>query len=546
MKMPPIWFPVACWLSGLLLALGIAMPGLRAAETVLTADVMVYSANPCGVAAAVAAARMGRSVLLIEPTQHVGGLSTSGINTAETEHMLKWTIGGISLEFYERLGAHYGTGKPEFYFESGVAEEVMSTMLREAAVPVRYGAAVATVTKEGARIRAITLTDGVVVTARQFIDASYEGDLMARAGVTWVAGREGRDEFGEEGAGVRLDRIAHEAKTVDATGHLLPGISAWAKDLQPGVADPVGMNFNFRLIVTNDPAQSVPFPSPANYDRGRYQLLENWLQERAARGEKVKTTDVLDFYARRNQKFELNNKQAAIISLGYFGGQADWPAADYATREKIYADHKDYTLGLIYFLGHDESVPADVRTEMGQWGLDRREFRDNGNFPYQLYVREARRMRGAYVMTQRDITDERRKPDAVAMNSHHIDGHHVRRVALTDSKFLNEGRLWRRGFAYQVPYRALVPVKAQCENLLVPCAASFTHVAFCTLRLESEWMGTGHAAGVAASLALTTSRAVQDIEIPALQALLREQRQVIDFIPGQQEKNEEVRGPEEF
>jgi hypothetical protein len=306
------------------------------------------------------------------------------------------------------------------------------------------------------------------------------------------------------------------------------------------------MNYNFRLIVTNDPAQRVPFPSPVNYDRERYRLLENWLQEKAARHEKVAASDVLDFYARRNHKFELNNKQAAIISLGYFGGQAGWAAADYSERERIYADHKDYTLGLLHFLGHDAAVPEDVRTEMAKWGLDRREFRDHGNFPYQLYVREARRMRGAYVMTQRDITDDRRKSDAVAMNSHHIDGHHVRRVALTDSKFVNEGRLWRRGFAYQVPYRALVPVKTQCENLLVPCAASFTHVAFCTLRLESEWMGMGHASGVAAALALKGSQAVQDIDVTALQALLRAQRQIVDFVPGRPEKNDEIRGPEEF
>jgi hypothetical protein len=499
-------------------------------------DVLVYGGVPCGIAAAVAAARQGAKVLLIEPTRHVGGLNTSGINTAETEHMLKWTIGGVAREFYERLGTHYGTGKPEFFFESSVAEKVFNDLLAEAKVSLRLGQRVKRVEMEGARIRQIVLDDGSVVAAKIFVDASYEGDLMARAKVGYTFGRESREELNEEAAGVRLDKTPRKAATVDEQGKLLPGISAWARDLKEGAAHRGVMNYNFRLCFASDPAKQVPIPQPRNYDRARYRLLENWLGEKKARGEKVQLSDLLDFYQRRNGKFEVNNKQAAIISLGHFGGQFDWPDAGYAAREQIFADHLDYTLGLLRFLAADEAVPLNLRGEMGRWGLHKDEFIDNDHLPYQLYVREARRMRGAYVITQRDVQDDRRKSDSIGISSHFIDGHHVQRVALSPTEFVNEGRIWRVGFAYQVPYRALTPKPAECVNLLVPGAASFSHVAFCTYRLESVWMIGGHAAGVAAAIAAAGGNAVQDVEIASLQEKLRAGKQVVDFVPGEPEK----------
>lgn len=509
-------------------------------------DVVVYGGTPCGIAAALAAARAGARVLLIEPTRHIGGLSTSGINTAETEHMLKWTIGGIALQFYQALGRRYGTDQPEFYFESSVAEEVYTQLLTDAKVPVHFGARVERVEKNGTRITELILSDGFQIAAKVCIDASYEGDLLARAGVSYAIGRESRDEFGEEAAGVRFDQIPRQARCLDENGRLLPGISGWAKDLSEGAAHRGVMNYNFRLTFAKNPQQQVPIPPPQHYDRARYRLLENWLQEKKGRGEPVKLVDLLDFYSRRNGKFEVNNKQAAVISLGHFGGQFDYPDADYATRDRLIADHWDYTLGLLKFLAEDESVPGRVRGEMKSWGLHAGEFRDNGYLPYQLYVREARRMRGAYVMTQQDVQEDRRKPDSIGLSSHFIDSHHVQRLALSATEFVNEGRIWRMGYAYQIPYRALTPRAGECENLLVPCAASFSHVAYCTLRLESVWMITGHAAGTAAAMAAQEFSPVQSIDVAELQQRLRSQQQVVDFLPGAPEKCAHLNGPPEF
>ncbi len=532
--------------ASILLLVSMTMPVKSDTKGVLTPDIVIYSGVPCGIAASITAAREGAKVVLIEPTKHVGGLSTSGINTAESEHMLKWTIGGFADEFYRRLGKHYGTGQAEYFFESSVAEKVYLDMLKEAGVEVRYGAGVDNVTKDGARITCMTLTDGTELAAKVFVDASYEGDLMARAGVKYAVGRESQAAFGEEAAGIRFDKTPRMARTVDADGNLLPGISAWAKDLTEGDGHRAPMNYNFRLTVAKDPALQVPIPAPKHYDRSCYSLLADWLRDQTSRQKPVQLGEIIDLYGRRNGKFELNNKQSAIFSLGHFGGQFDWPDAGYEHRARIYEDHLDYTLGLLHFLATDESVPANVQADMKKLGLHKDEFADNGHLPYQLYVREARRMRGAYVMKQQDVQTERRKLDSIGMSSHFIDCHHVQRVALNENEFVNEGRIWRMGYAYQIPYRALLPQPAECTNLLVPGAASYTHVAFCTLRLESVWMITGHAAGVAAAMAARDGSDVQKTNVPALQDKLRAQNQVVDFIPGQPEKCEHLSGPPEF
>jgi hypothetical protein len=277
-------------------------------------------------------------------------------------------------------------------------------------------------------------------------------------------------------------------------------------------------------------------------------LLENWLGEKAAAHEQVKLVDILDLYGRhvpgRTDKVEVNNKQAAIISIGHFGGQFDYPDADYPKRDAIIQDHTDYTLGLLHFLATDSAVPESLRQETAQWGLHKEEFADNGHWPYQLYVREARRMKGAYVMTQKDVQEDRHKPDAIALGSHFIDCHHVQRIALSPTEFVNEGRIWEEGQVYQIPFRAITPKREECTNLLVPGAASFSHVAFCTYRLESTWMMAGHAAGSAAARAAKYDKPVQDLDMNNLQPILRSEGQIIDFLPGQPEKFADAKAAE--
>ncbi len=499
-------------------------------------DVAVYGGTPGGFAAAVAAARNGAKVVLIEQTGHVGGLNTSGINTSEIGHMLLWTVGGIAMEFYERLGKSMGMDGPALLFLSGKAERMFNEMLDEARVEKRFGLRVVKVEKDGPRIRRITLTDGSTVAAAVYVDATYEGDLLHRAGVSSTVGRESREQYGEELAGIRFEKTMQQGSPYAADGRLLPGVSDEAAKLKEGAAHRAPMNYNFRLCFTQVEGNKAPIPPPAHYDPARFELLGRFCAAATAAGRALVLTDFIDLYKREEGKFEVNNKQAAVISIGHFGGQFDYPEADYEKRDAIYADHKEYTLGFLHFLATDERVPETVRAEMRSWGLAKDEFADNGNWPYYLYVREARRMVGPLVMTQKDVQESRRKDDTVGMGSHFIDCHHVQRVAVSATEFCNEGRIWRLGYAYQVPYRALTPREAECDNLLVPVAASFSHVAFCTFRLESTWMVAGHAAGTAAAQAAKQGVAVQRLPVGPLQEALRREKQVIDFEPGEPEK----------
>ena len=503
-------------------------------EALLSYDVVVYGGTPGGITAGIAAANAGASVLLLEPTGHIGGLTTSGVVTAESNHMLLWTFSGLAREFYDRIGAAYGEEGPVYFFESSLAERIFNEMLAESGVDVLFHSTVDRVQKKGAQIERIQLTDGSSVSGSAFIDATYEGDLMARSGVSYTWGRESRQQYGESLAGIRIDSAhVYRADTRDVAGNLLPGISGSADELTPGAADHKVMSYNFRLCFTQEASNKVPFPAPTHYDPERFRLLKGFLESSEEAGRDLSLSSILDMYPRPNGKFEINNKQNAIISIGHVGGQFDYPDADYDRREEIYEDHKAYTLGLLYFLGHDSSVPQSIRDEIAQWGLCKDEFVDNQNWPYYLYVREARRMVGAYVMTERDVRIDREKTDAIAVGSHFVDSHHVQRVAVTDTTFTNEGRIWLPGRAYQIPYRSITPRAEEATNLLVPVAASFSHVAFSTYRLEPTWMMAGQAAGLAASEAVRAAIPVQQVSIHRLQETLRNQDQIVDFIPGE-------------
>lgn len=500
--------------------LAVCGPAADAAEY----DVVVYGGTPGGFAAAVAAAREGASVVLLEQKKHVGGLSTSGLTNAETSHLDEKTLGGVCREFFTNLGREYGKPGPVWRWESHKAQRVFDRMLAEAKVPVEYGRLVDKVEKTGPRIRRIVMTDGAQYAAKVFIDCTYEGDLMARAGVGYIVGREGRDQYGEPLAGVQLIDRPIEVSPYDDAGNLLPGFSP-PEGIVHGAADKKFMNYNFRLTYTKDPKNKVPVQKPDRYDPDRYQMLVRYL----AKNPGTKLTGLIDLYAMPGGKFEMNNKQNAIISIGHFGANFDYPEAGYQRREEIWQDHKDYTQGFLYFLGNDPRVPEALRKEAGEWGLAKDEFADHGNWPYYLYIREARRMIGAYVMTQHDVQTRRAKPDSIGVGSHYIDSHHVQRVAVSRTQFVNEGRIWAPGKHYHLPYRCITPKKADCENLLVPVCASSSHVAFCTIRLEPTWMVLGQSAGTAAATAARSGAAVQEIDVKALQDRLRKAGQVLDW-----------------
>jgi hypothetical protein len=510
-------------------------------------DVVVYGGTPAGLIAAVAAARLGASTLVLEQTEHVGGLSTSGLVTAESEHMLLESFSGLALEFYQRLGRAYGHAGPLFYWESRLAEQVFADMLAEAAVPVRFGQLLAQVETRAGRVQRIALTDGSTVAGRVFVDASYEGDLMAGAGVAYAVGREGRDQYGESLAGIgfveRPEQVASFAGEVttdlpvdvcpyDDAGGLLPGVVA-ADGLVPGAGDRKPMAYNFRLTVSNGPDR-VPIQAPPGYDPRRFTLLARYLRRRPA----TRLGELLAFSpfpsghyqlqpdgrtrALPGHKWELNNRQNAVISLGHLGGQFAYPEADHAQRRAIWADHHEHNQGLLFFLAHDPDVPAALRQQAAGWGLAPDEYVDHGHWPYYLYVREARRMLGDYVVTQHDIQSDRAKPDAVALGSHWIDSHHVQRVAINPAQFRNEGRIWAKvDRPFQLPYRCLTPQAEQCTNLLVPVCVSASKVGFCPIRLESTWMALGQAAGAAAALAVAGGVPVQELDVTRLQQLLR-------------------------
>lgn len=501
-------------------------------------DVIVYGGTPGGVIAAVAAAREGSKVLLIEQTRHVGGLNTSGIGTAESEHMIEETISGLPLEFYMRMSKFYGKDKVQFYFESHVAEKTFNDLLSEAGVKVLYEGFVQKVNKKAAAIQSIYLTNGQEFSGKVFLDCTYEGDLMARSGVAYTYGRESKAEYGESYAGVRFMDEPIEASPYDDSGKLLPGFVE-RSTLTEGQADKRVMNYNFRVVMSTLDNR-IPFPKPEHYNPDRFLLLKRLLKNKP----ETRFRDIIDLYQWNYPagKFETNNKQKSVISLGHFGGNVSYPDADYDQQKAIYDDHKNWTLGLLYFLANDPSVPEALHDEVNKYGLTADEFKDNGNFPYYLYVREARRMKGALIQTQKDILDQRSKPDAVCLGSHWIDSHHVQRVAVSKTQFVNEGRIWHSTTApYEFSYRTLTPKPAECSNLLVPVCLSVSHVAFCSARVESTWMQLGNSAGIAAAMAAKQGKNVQAIDIPALQARLKEKGVIISIDHQQWDGDRDVR-----
>ena len=518
-----------------------------------SSDVCVYGATSGGVVAAVQAARMGKSVALADPGRHVGGMTSGGLGWVD--YGIKEAIGGMSLEFIHRVATHYANLPPSEWkqgegwtFEPHVAEAIFNAMLSEAKVAVHHGEELAEVKKEGKRITQITMANGDVFRAKMFIDATYEGDLMALARVSYTTARESNAQYRETVNGIRLRvpafkdtklRIDPYVTPGDPSSGLLPLIQSGDPGID-GEAGPVqsAQAYNYRLCLTQDPANRMPIDPPPDYDAARYELFARFIVAARAHNvpvalaQKPKTNLgflKIDFLP--NGKTDVNN--GGWFSTDFIGGNGGYAEADRATRKQIAKDHENYIRGFLYFLANDPRVPEEIRTPMQSWGLCRDEFQDNGGWPYQLYVRSSRRMLGAYVMTEHDCRRATTLTDSIGLGSYPMDSHSFRRivwdgVAATDGGFFD-------GLAtpYPISYAAITPKADECENLLVPACCSASHAAYASLRMEPVFMVLGQSAATAAAIAIDDNVSLQNVNIPKLQRHLLQDKQLLapDPIP---------------
>ncbi|MDR1789311.1 MAG: FAD-dependent oxidoreductase [Opitutaceae bacterium] len=497
-------------------------PPEKTAPRVVEADVCVYGANSGGIAAAVAAARAGQAAVIVNPALHLGGLTSGGLGHTDTGD--KRGIGGISREFYQRVGRHYGSGAMVMNFEPHVAEAVYKELVAAAKIPVFHREFLASVEKSGARLVSLTTEGGLTVRAKMFIDASYEGDLMAKAGVSFHVGREGNGVYGETLNGAYVSKghqflypVDPYVVAGDPKSGLLPGI----EDGQPvpGAGDHRVQAYNFRVCMTDTAANRVPFQKPAGYNRADYELLARYL---AAGWDDV----FYKFDRVPNGKTDTNNHGA--VSTDFIGANYGWPEGSYAEREKLFQAHVTWQRGLFWFLANDPAVPAHIRAAMAVWGLAKDEFADTENWPRQLYVRESRRMVSDYVMTEHDCRWHRTAPDSVGLASYGMDSHNCRRF-VRDGRVLNEGNVQVGcAGAYPVSYRSIVPKKSECENLLVPVCLAASHIAYGSIRMEPVFMILGESSGIAADLAIRGKLPLQDVPYAELRAALLKAGQVLD------------------
>lgn len=496
-------------------------PPFQVVRRTVVADACVYGGTASGVIAAVQLGRLGRKVVLVNPSAHLGGMTTGGLSW--TDYGNKAAIGGMAREFYRRCGTRYGVDE-EWLFEPKVAEQVLNEMVSEAGVEVHHREYLKGVRMDGKRLVSLTTESGLTVVAKAFIDATYEGDLMARARVSFTVGREDNRKYGETLNGVQyLDKHQFELPVSpyvvenDPASGLLPGIEPAATE-PPGTGDHRIQAYNFRLILTQDPANRLPFPKPAGYDEKDYELTRRYL---AAGWKGV----FGKFDPIRGNKVDKNNSGAT--STDYIGANYRWPTASYPERERIFQAHVRYVAGWFWFLANDPRVPEEVRNRMATWGLCKDEFTDTGGWPHQLYVREARRMVSDYVVTEHDCRGKVRAEDSVGLGSYGMDSHNCRRY-VRDGKVYNEGDVQVGGFPpYPISYRAIVPRRGQCTNLLVPVCVSASHIAYGSLRMEPVFMVLGQSAAIAADMALTSGTSVQEVPYAELRERLLKAGQVL-------------------
>jgi len=525
----------------------ITLSSADAAEK-LKADVVVYGDASGGVTAAVQATRMGKQVILVSQYGHLGGLTSSGLGWSDIGN--DKILGGLSHDFYHRVYLHYqkdeswthetranypnaGQGVPALNaktelastFEPKVAEAIFDAMIKDAGVRVIRGRLDLKngVIKEGKKINSIRLEDGTIIDGKMFIDASYEGDLLPGAGVSFVIGREANAEFKEKGNGItgplRGNQLPNGIDPYvtkgDAASGLLPGVNP---DMggEVGDGDERLQAYCYRMVLTDVEANRVPVPKPDGYDEADYELLFRSIEA----GQK---SGFFKFSMMPNRKTDSNNTggiSCDFIGANYGDGW-NWATLDHKQREELAAKHRDWQLGLVWTLQHHPRVPEAIREQHTSWGLPKDEFTDNKNWPYNLYVREARRMRSDFVMTENHCNLTLPVEDPVGMGAYTLDSHNVQRF-VHNGMIKNEGDIQTKlsGKPYGISYRSIIPKPDECENLLVPWALSASHIAFGSIRMEPVFMALGQSAATAACMAIDANAPVQKIPYDALQARL--------------------------
>jgi len=535
----------------LLVTLGLATQGAVGAD-VRQADVIVYGGTSAGVIAAVQAAQMKRSVILVCPEKHLGGLSANGLGWTDTGD--KSVIGGLARDFYHRVWLQYqkdeawrwqkqseygnkGQGTPAmdqgertmWIFEPHVAERIFEDYIREYRIPTDRSELLnrsSGVRKDGNRIVSITTLSGKTYAGKVFIDATYEGDLMAAARVSYTVGREANTAYGETWNGIQTGVFHHGhyfQKPIDPyvvagnpSSGLLPRISS-APPGNKGDGDKRIQAYCFRMCLSEHPDNRVPFHKPEGYDAKQYELLlrvfaTGWRE----------TFDKFDPIP--NRKTDTNNH--GPFSTDNIGMNYDYPDTSYERRQEIHKEHELYQKGLMYFLANDPRVPEDVRAKMARYGLASDEFTDNGNWPYQMYIREARRMTGEYVLTEHEVLGRREAPKPIAMGSYTMDSHNVQRYVTPEGFVQNEGDIGvHPPKPYRIPYGSIVPKKGECANLLVPVCLSCSHIAYGSVRMEPVFMCLGQSAALAAVLSIEGKQAVQEVDYARLSKELTKAKQ---------------------
>src|SRR5215831_18455257 len=521
-------------------------------------DLVVYGGTAAAVTAAVQAKRMGKTVIIVSPDKHLGGLSSGGLGFTDTGD--KAVIGGLAREFYRRVWKHYdrpaawqwekreeygnkGQGTPAidgeqrtmWIFEPHVAEEVFEELIREYKIPVHRNEWLDRkngVKKNGARLASITTLSGKRYAAKIFIDATYEGDLMAAADVDYHVGREATSVYVEKWNGVQTgvlhhrhhfgavkEKISPYVVPGDPRSGVLPRISSEPPG-DYGQGDKKVQAYCFRVCLTDHPDNRVPVPKPAGYDPKQYELLVRIFD--AGWRETFQKFDRIP-----NRKTDTNNH--GPMSIDNIGYNYDYPEASYERRREIIREHEDYQKGWLYFIANDPRVPKDTQAEMRLLGLAKDEFEDNGNWPRQIYVREARRMVGSYVMTEHELLKERPTPDSVGMGSYGIDSHNIQRYITPEGYVQNEGDIGvSTNGPYQIAYGALTPKKGQADNLLTPVCVSSSHIAFGSIRMEPVFMILGQSAATASVIAIDCDMSVQDVPYQKLGERLLRDGQILE------------------